>query len=125
MSTTNENEEQPIVLTKKDLAVASYSISEVFNSYVDRYQSEDYGDMSKEQMETSMNTLRSSFIKFDLVLKAINPKETFSKHGVNATVLKIGDILITSNGTELIESIEQTNEVNTVYNLSVDNEHVY
>jgi 1-aminocyclopropane-1-carboxylate deaminase/D-cysteine desulfhydrase-like pyridoxal-dependent ACC family enzyme len=75
MEATNENEEQPIVLTKKDLAVASYSISEVFNSYVDRYQSEDYGDMSKEQMETSMNTLRSSFIKFDLVLKALNPKE--------------------------------------------------
>jgi streptomycin 6-kinase len=40
--------------------------------------------------------------------KAIDPKETFSKHGVNATVLKIGDILITSNGTELIKSIEQT-----------------
>ena len=57
--------------------------------------------------------------------KAIDPKETFSKHGVNATVLKIGDILITSNGTELIESIEQTNEVDIVYNLSVDNEHVY
>ena len=75
MEATNENEEQPIVLTKKDLAVASYSISEVFNSYVDRYQSEDYGDLSKEEMETSMNTLRSSFIKFDLVLKALNPKE--------------------------------------------------
>jgi len=57
--------------------------------------------------------------------KAIVPKDTFSKHGINATVLKIGDILITSNGTELIKSIEEINEVDTVYNLSVDNEHVY
>ena len=58
--------------------------------------------------------------------KAINPLTTLKKHGVEANVLKVGDILITKEGTEEIKSInQQTEMVNTVYNLKLDNEHVY
>jgi hypothetical protein len=58
--------------------------------------------------------------------KAINSENTFEKHGINANVLKEGDILITKEGSEKITSIKMGEEkINTVYNLSVNNEHVY
>ena len=55
--------------------------------------------------------------------KSINPSDL---HGVTTTAFDEGDELITSNNTEKITSINVSKEkVNTVYNLSVDNEHVY
>ena len=58
--------------------------------------------------------------------KAIDPLETFKTHGIESNVLEIGDILITKGGTEELKSINQsTKTVNTVYNLNLDNEHVY
>ena len=58
--------------------------------------------------------------------KAIEPLETFKKHKIESTTLKIGDILITKEGNEEIKSIESSSEtINTVYNLKLDNEHVY
>ena len=58
--------------------------------------------------------------------KAINPLETFKKHGIESNVLEIGDILITKKGTEELKSISKSSTtVNTVYNLRLNNEHVY
>jgi hypothetical protein len=58
--------------------------------------------------------------------KAINPLETFKIHGIESNTLKIGDILITKEGTEELKSINKsTTTVATVYNLRLDNEHVY
>ena len=58
--------------------------------------------------------------------KAINPLETFKKHGIESNVLEIGDILITKEGTEELKIISKSiTPVNTVYNLKLDNEHVY
>ena len=74
MEVTNENPHETPLLTQGDLAVAAFCVSEVFNSYLDRYQEEDYGELDKEQMETSMNNLRLTFVKFDSMLKALNPQ---------------------------------------------------
>jgi len=60
--------------------------------------------------------------------KAIIPDKTQEKHQIEALVLKVGDILIKNNGeTEEIISLEKTEEkiTTTVYNLQLDNEHVY
>ena len=58
--------------------------------------------------------------------KAIDPLETFKKHGIESNVLEIGNILITKEGTEEVKSIKKsTKTINTVYNLQLDNEHVY
>ena len=74
MEVTNENPHETPLLTQGDLAVAAFCVSEVFNSYLENYQEENYGDLSKEQMETSMNNLRLTFIKFDSMLQALQPK---------------------------------------------------
>jgi hypothetical protein len=58
--------------------------------------------------------------------KAINPVETFVKHGIESNVLEIGDVLITKEGTEELKSINRSSTtVNVVYNLRLDNELVY
>ena len=58
--------------------------------------------------------------------KAIDPLETFKTHGIESNVLEIGDILITKEGTEEVKSINKsTQTTDTVYNLRLDNEHVY
>ena len=75
MEVTNERPQETPLLTQGDLAVAAYALSEVFNSYLEQYEQEEYGDLSKEQMETSMNKLRLTFIKFDSMLKALAEKE--------------------------------------------------
>jgi len=74
MELTNENPHETPLLTQGDLAVAAFCVSEVFNSYLERYEEEDYGELDKEEMETSMNNLRLTFIKFDSMLKALNPE---------------------------------------------------
>lgn len=74
MEVTNQNPDETPLLTQGDLALAAYALSEVFNSYLEQYQEEDYGELSKEQMETSMNNLRTAFTKFDSLLKVMNDK---------------------------------------------------
>lgn len=74
MEVTNENPHETPLLTQGDLAVAAFCVSEVFNSYLENYEEEDYGDLNKEEMEASMNNLRLTFIKFDSMLKALNPE---------------------------------------------------
>ena len=74
MEVTNQNPDETPLLTQGDLALAAYALSEVFNSYLTQYHEEDYGDLSKEQMEASMNNLRTAFTKFDSLLKVMNSK---------------------------------------------------
>jgi len=74
MEVTNQNPDETPLLTQGDLALAAYALSEVFNSYLEQYQEEDYGDLSKDQMETSMNNLRTAFVKFDSLLKTMASK---------------------------------------------------
>jgi len=58
--------------------------------------------------------------------KAIDPLETWKTHGIESNILEVGDILITKEGTEEVKSITSSSEtVDTVYNLRLDNEHVY
>ena len=75
MNVTNEKPEDTPLLTQGDLALAAYALSEVFNSYLSQYKEEDFGELSKEQMEDSMNNLRTAFVKFDSLLKVMNKGE--------------------------------------------------
>lgn len=80
MEITNQNPDETPLLTQGDLALAAYALSEVFNSYLEQYQENDYGELSKEQMETSMNNLRTAFVKFDSLLKVMNNKEATNEN---------------------------------------------
>lgn len=71
MEVTNEQNTETPLLTNGDLAIAAYAISQCFNAYLESYEREDYEDMSKEQMETSMNALQTSFAKFDSLVKVL------------------------------------------------------
>lgn len=72
MEVTNEEQEAPR-LTQGDLAIAAYALAETFNSYLEKYEAEDYGDLSKEQYEVNLDSLRIAFTKFDAILKAMQP----------------------------------------------------
>jgi len=74
MEVTNEEPEQSSGLTQGDLAIAAYALAETFNSYLEQYDEEDFGELSKEQMESSMDSLRTAFSKFDAILKAMQPQ---------------------------------------------------
>lgn len=72
MKVTNEQPEETPRLTVADLGVAAWATSELFNYMLEGYEAEEYGGMTKEQMEHSMNTLRTAFIKFDTLVQALN-----------------------------------------------------
>ena len=72
MNVTNDPQEKTAGITKEDLAIASYALAEVFNSFLAAYGEDDYGEGTKEQMETSMDKIRTTFIKFDTLLHYIN-----------------------------------------------------
>ena len=74
MEVTNEKPEETPLLTQGALALTAYALSEVFNSYLQQYNEEDYGELSKEQMDTSMTNLRTAFVKFDSLLKVMVDK---------------------------------------------------
>ena len=71
MEVTNEQTEETPRLTIADLGVAAWACSELFNYMLEGYEQEDYGELSKEQMEQAMNKLRTSFIKFDALADAL------------------------------------------------------
>ena len=75
MNVTNDPQEQTAGITKEDLAIASYALAEVFNSFLAAYGEDDYGDGTKEQMEQSMDKIRTTFVKFDTLLNFINNAE--------------------------------------------------
>lgn len=58
--------------------------------------------------------------------KAIDPFMTFEKHQILSNVLNLQDIVYKIDGKEVINSIEKGKiTYKKVYNLSLDNEHVY
>lgn len=74
MEVTNEQSEETPRLTVGDLGVAAWACSELFNFMLEGYEEEDYGEMTKEQMEQAMNKLRATFIKFDSLASALSPE---------------------------------------------------
>ena len=74
MEVTNEQNTETPLLTNGDLAIAAYAISQCFNAYLESYEREDYEEMTKEQMESSMNALQQSFAKFDSLVKVLQAK---------------------------------------------------
>ena len=75
MEVTNEHQQETAGLTQGDLAMAAFALAEVFNSYLEKYNEEDFGSLTKDQMEQSMHSLRIAFTKFDSLLNVINPVE--------------------------------------------------
>lgn len=71
MEVTNEQNTDTPLLTNGDLAIAAYAISQCFNAYLESYEREDYEEMTKEQMESSMNALQTSFAKFDSLVRVL------------------------------------------------------
>ena len=76
MEVTNEQPEETMRLTIGDLGVAAWATSELYNFLLSGYNEEDYGDMTKQQVEDAMNKLRASFIKFDSLAKALGEEAT-------------------------------------------------
>ena len=72
MEVTNEEQNAPR-LTQADLAIAAFALAETFNAYLVRYEAEEFEDMTKEQYEGSLNSLRMAFGKFDAICQAMNP----------------------------------------------------
>ena len=67
-----EGEVLPKLLTRQDLGVAAYALAEVFNSYLELYQAEDFSEMSKENMENSMNRIREVYDKLNMIVESTN-----------------------------------------------------
>ena len=51
MEVTNEQSEETPRLTIGDLGVAAWACSELFNYMLSGYEQEEYGEMTKEQLE--------------------------------------------------------------------------
>jgi len=75
MEVTNEQTEETPRLTIADLGVAAWACSELYNYMLEGYEQEDYGELSQEQLDAAMQTLRSSFVKFDSLAEILAPKE--------------------------------------------------
>ena len=68
MEMVNENNDTR--LTNRDLALAAYSLAELHNLYLRALESGEYGeDMTKDQMEETIDRIRLAHIKFDALLK--------------------------------------------------------
>ena len=83
MEVTNEQSEETPRLTIGDLGVAAWACSELYNYMLEGYEQEEYGEMTKEQIEEAMNKLRASFVKFDSLAEALNSKEEVSESGTS------------------------------------------
>ena len=75
MEVTNEQSEETPRLTIGDLGVAAWACSELYNYMLEGYEQEEYGEMTKEQIEEAMDKLRTSFVKFDALAESLSPKE--------------------------------------------------
>tara|TARA_R110000737_G_scaffold30577_1_gene49114 strand:- start:97 stop:351 length:255 start_codon:yes stop_codon:yes gene_type:complete len=83
MEVTNEQSEETPRLTIGDLGVAAWACSELYNYMLEGYEQEEYGEMTKEQIEEAMHKLRASFVKFDSLAGALNSKEEASESGTS------------------------------------------
>ena len=73
MSVENENaEEVETRLHTGDLAIAAYALAEVFNSFLVMYENEHYEEMTKDEMESTMEQIRKTFIKFNALADLAN-----------------------------------------------------
>ena len=54
------------------------SITQYLVPILEKYHEENFGSLTKDQMEQSMHSLRLAFTKFDSLLQAINPEATDS-----------------------------------------------
>lgn len=86
MEITNENQDETARLTIGDLGVAAWACSELFNYMLEGYEQEDYGELSKEQMEEAMNRLRTTFIKFDSLASALSEEEGQQKNPMTTNI---------------------------------------
>ena len=76
MDVTNQTPEETSLLTHGDLAIAAYSISQCFNAYLESFEAEEYlGEMTKEEMQKSMNSLQLAFTKFDSLVKMLQKQQ--------------------------------------------------
>ena len=75
MEVTNEQTEETPRLTITDLGVAAWACSELFNYMLEGYEQEDYGELTKEQLEQAMTKLRATFVKFDALAQALTNRE--------------------------------------------------
>ena len=68
MEMVNENNDTR--LTNRDLALAAYSLAELHNLYLRALESGEYGEeMTKDQMEETIDRIRLAHTKFDALLK--------------------------------------------------------
>lgn len=72
MEVSNEQTEETTRLTIADLGVAAWACSELFNYMLEGYEQEEYGDLSKEQIEEAMNKLRATFVKLDALATTLS-----------------------------------------------------
>tara|TARA_R100000482_G_scaffold111285_1_gene53637 strand:+ start:252 stop:542 length:291 start_codon:yes stop_codon:yes gene_type:complete len=57
-------------LTNRDIALAAYSLAEMHNLYLRALENGEYGeDMTREQMEETIDRIRLAHTKFDALLK--------------------------------------------------------
>ena len=67
MEVINDNNTR---LTNRDIALAAYSLAELHNLYLRALEDESYGeDMTKQQMEETIDRIRLAHIKFDALLE--------------------------------------------------------
>jgi hypothetical protein len=67
MEVINNNDNR---LTSRDLALAAYSLAELHNVYLRALEDGNYGeDMTKEQMEETIDRIRLAHVKFDALLQ--------------------------------------------------------
>lgn len=84
MEISNEMQDETLRLTQGDLAIAAYALAETFNSYLERYDEDDYGELTKEQMESSLESLRIAFTKFDSISKVLSEQSQQTMEENNA-----------------------------------------
>ncbi len=67
-NTTNPDADK---LTNRDLALAAYSLTELYNAYVYALENESYKEtMTLEEMEETVRSIQSAQIKFSAILQA-------------------------------------------------------
>ena len=67
MEVINDNNTR---LTNRDIALAAYSLAELHNLYLRALEDGSYGeDMTKEQMEETIDRIRLAHVKFDALLE--------------------------------------------------------
>jgi|9_EtaG_2_1085328.scaffolds.fasta_scaffold27551_5 hypothetical protein len=58
-------------LTNRDLALAAYSLTELYNAYVHALETESYKEtMTLEEMQETVHSIQSAQIKFNAILQA-------------------------------------------------------